>query len=162
MIEFYGEIAQVIKEELLKKARKTRGLWFFGLAALFYIAIIPAIVLKDMAFVWASLVVGIIITLVSLKLILMPTPKKFLNNAWEIKIVIDIEAQKIFYTQFIPKKDFHKAYAFKSVKKIIEHEYYYQLIGFGFPVSLVLEKRLLKKGTYAQLEEIFKNKIKHV
>lgn len=160
MIEFCGEIAQVIKEELLKKARKTRGFWFLGLAGLFYVAIIPALFLKDLAFVWASLVIGILISLVAFKLILLPIPKKFLNNPWEIKIIINIEAQQIDYTQFIPKKDFYKSYPIKSVKKVIEKEYYYQLIGFGLPVSLVLEKRLLKKGTYLQLEEIFKNKIK--
>ena len=156
MIEFYGEIAQVIKEELLKKARRLRGFLFLGLAGLFYLAIIPAVLLKDMAFVWASLVVAIIVTLVALKLIVMPIPKKFLNNPWNIKIIIDIEAKKIDYTQYITKKDFHKIYSFKSVKKLIEKEYYYQLVGFGLPVSLVLEKRLIKKGTYAQLEELFK------
>ena len=155
MIEFSGEISQVIKEELLKKARRMRGFLFLGLAVLFYIAIIPAVLLKDMAFVWASLVVGVLVTLIALKLIAMPIPKKFLNNPWNIKITIDIESKKIFYTQYITKKDFHKAYSFKSVKKLVKKEFYYQFVGFGLPVSLVMEKRLIKKGTYAQLEELF-------
>lgn len=158
MIEFRGEVSQVIKSEVLKKARLQRGLWFLLLAALFYGGMIAGIAVKDMAFFWASLVVAVLVTLFALKLMLLPVPKKFINNSWNLQVRIDDTTKKIEYTQFLPKKNFSKSYSFKSVKKLIVKEYYYQLVGVGLPASLVLEKRLIQKGTFTQIEKLFSKK----
>ncbi len=154
MIEFYGEVSAPTQRLAERLRRRYFARWLLVLAAL------AAAVTVGTAFGggwgWvAPLVCTALLGGVSAWLF-FKAPR--LRGAWLLRV--RIEGESLVFTQYLGEKTRERTFRIAEAKRVYKGEYCYFIVFGDIANAVVCERRLLKKGTFAQLESLFAGKVR--
>lgn len=154
MIEFSGEISNVIRKKVLKKRDRQLGFIFLG-ATLITIAVAVILALsRDTQYAEFS-ICAVILSLITIYFLIAPTPKQVYRFRWDYKIQINSEEIIVTNSQFNQEN----IKSISKIKKVIDDRDCYYLIYADISNAFICEKNLLRQGTLEEFEKLFEGKI---
>ena len=158
MIEFCGEQSTECKLLLAKKKSLKIGL-IFSLCSLVLSIIALIIGILNNRIIY-SIILIVILFLLSLSMFLMPK-KRIENVKINSKIIIDKNIVSMLYSTNLHTNRLPVNKNIQKIKKIYDYGICYCIIfNFGdITNAWVCEKKLISKGSIAEFENIFKDKI---
>ena len=71
-----------------------------------------------------------------------------------------IEGDRLYFTQFLAAKTRERTFRIDRAKRVYRGEYCYFIVFGDIANAVLCERRLLKKGTFTELESLFAGKIR--
>ncbi len=155
MIEFYGEISDYTKRRAEKLKRKYYAKWLFVLACIpAALCVVSAVTSGKFI---GMLVFAILLVGAGIFLFFSPPGRSYEKQKWIFRVVID--GDTLIFTQYIGQKTVEKKRKIDAVKRVIKTDFCYFVVFNDIGNAVILERCLLKKGTFDLLESIFRGKI---
>lgn len=160
MIEFEGNLSVECKKFVLKKMRKLIGT-IAAIVSLILMVLLVAFgfyIGNEFLIKFSILFSVFMVPVFPLMLAFAVTTKKDQLIFLPIKIYIDIEDETIG----VVSAKFKDEHATSSVKQIIDHDKWYEVLYFfgeAHTVKTVIQKDLITKGTIEEFEKLFEDKI---
>ena len=157
-VKFYGEVSKEIRMRHHKGSFKIMWVVFFGSLASIIILGIVLLALKRDYYIGAFVAaVGWVVIFLPLLIFQQIQAKR--NLAHSLYCEIEFSTDEFLISMTINGKTRKQNFAIRKIKKVIEHEDYYIMSSewfkyYGIDRDVILEKKLLAKGTAQEFEEL--------
>lgn len=154
MIEFYGEVSAPTQRLAERLRRRYFARWIAVLVAL------AAAVTVGTAFGggwgWVAPLVCTVLLCAVAAWLFFKAPR--LRGAWLLRV--RIEGESLVFTQYLGAKTRERTFRIAEAKRVYKGEYCYFIVFGDISNAVLCERRLLKKGTFSQLEALFAGKVR--
>ncbi len=163
MIEFYGEISMPCKVMADKLKKKYYAFWILILTLIVLAMAIANGVAEGTTlrgpFI-AYAIFTVLLAALSVYLFIAPTGKSLARAQWLFRV--QIEEGMIRFIQYTGDKEVEKKRELKKVRRVVKTKHAYLLYLPDAANVVICQRNLLKKGTFDELEALFRGKIREI
>ncbi len=160
VIEFYGEVSDYTKRRTDKLRKRYFSNWLLVLMApVFIVSLVLLFTSEGDGWIY-TLVFALLLGSAGAFFRFGPMKKKFNDGKWLFRV--QIEGDRLLWTQYLPDKTVRKEKSVNSIKKVYRTKFCYYLVYGDIANAVICERCLLKRGTFEQLERLFEGKIRNL